>query len=400
MEVASPDTAIEAAPVRASSGARRPVVGIVGGGQLARMTCPAAIALDVDLHVLAASATDSAALVTPHVTVGDPADPAALARLAAGCDVVTFDHELIEPSALRDLAANGHVLRPEPATKLLAQDKGHQRATLTAAGLPVPAHARVAGPEDVRAFADDHGWPVVLKATRGGYDGRGVWFAGDSTEAAAVFADLPDGIELLAEAHVDLAAELAVLVARRPSGDHVVYPIVETIQREGICRELLIPARVEPAIEARARELGAAIAELAGSAGILAIELFVSRDGTLLVNELAARPHNSGHFSIEGARTSQFENHLRAVLDWPLGDPAPTAPAVATANVLGAPDGGDPRGALEEALAVPGAHVHLYGKGPRAGRKLGHVTVLGDALDDVRERAGRAAALLSTGGVR
>jgi 5-(carboxyamino)imidazole ribonucleotide synthase len=285
----------------------------------------------------------------------------------------------------------------------MAVDKSSMRIQLAAAGIAQPAFDVLDGADPLArtdAFAERHGWPVVIKAATGGYDGKGVWPVGSHEEAAVVVeAAQAARTPLLVEEHVAIDAELAVLVARRPGGETVSWPAVETAQVAGVCREVLVPGRLDPAVLAAAGELGRAVAEEAGSVGVLAVELF-SAGGTLLVNEVAARPHNSGHWTIEGAVTSQFENHIRAVLDLPLGMTDPTAPKVASVNVFGAEDASvtetksDER--LARALAVEGAHEHLYGKEPRPGRKLGHVTVLGlDALD-VRRRAWTAALALGT----
>jgi 5-(carboxyamino)imidazole ribonucleotide synthase len=370
-----------------------PTVGIVGAGQLARMTYQASISLGVRVRLLAASAADSAAVVASDVAVGPPTGPA-VDRFAEGCDVLTFDHELVDADQLACLEASGSAVRPSADVVALAQDKRRQRAQLGTLGFPIPPHAPVRDASDLVAFGAEHGWPIVAKARRGGYDGRGVWVL-DGPEAATALVEhtAASGIELLVEAHVPIEQELAVLVARRPGGQAVVYPVVETVQQDGICRELLAPAPVAPELAAAARELGLGIAEAIGVVGVLAVELFRVGD-RLVVNELAARPHNSGHSTIEGCATSQFENHLRAVLDWPLGATTPAAPAVATVNVLGSADGGDPVANLPAALEIEGAHVHLYGKAARPGRKLGHVTALGQDLDETRARARRAAALL------
>jgi 5-(carboxyamino)imidazole ribonucleotide synthase len=351
-----------------------PRVGIVGGGQLARMTHRAAIDLGIDVLVLAASADEAAVRGGAPHRIGSPARLEDLRALAGACDVVTFDHERVPPEHIRALEADGLAVRPGAAAALAAHDKLHARRLLgDELGLPVPAFAPVAGFADVGVFADRHGWPVVLKARRGGYDGRGVHVVADRAAADAV---LRSGGEWLAEAWVPLDLEVAMLVARRPSGETVAYPLCETVQEDGMCRELRVPAPVDADAAAAARDLALRVADGVDATGILAVELFVS-GGRLLVNELALRPHNSGHWTIDGALTSQFENHLRAVLDLPLGDPAPLAPAVATVNVVGAADGGDPRARLAAALAVRGAHVHLYGKTPRPRRKLGHVTAIG-----------------------
>ena len=364
-----------------------PVVGMVGGGQVARMTHQAAIALGLSLRVLAERPDDAAALVAPGVELGGPDDLPALTRFAKTCDVLTFDHEHVPPAQLRALENDGFALRPGSAALLYAQDKLAQRRRLEELGLPVPAYAAVSDISDVTRFAEEHGWPVVLKAVRGGYDGRGVWMLAEPPDA------LPP-TEVYVEQRVPLVHELAVQVARRPSGELRAWPVVETVQQDGICVEVIAPApRISPALAADAERIATRIAVELDVTGLLAVELFEAPGG-LVVNELAMRPHNSGHWSIDGARTSQFEQHLRAVLDWPLGDPAPVAPVAAMVNLLGGPTTDFAR-TLPAALgAVPEAHVHLYGKSPRPGRKLGHVTVVGTDLVAARERARLAVATL------
>lgn len=373
-----------------------PVLGMVGAGQLARMTHQATVGLAIDLRVLAAKADDSAATVSPGASVGSWDDLEDLDDFARGCDVVTFDHELVDPAHLAALEERGHLLRPSAAAERWAQDKRHQRSELHAAGYPVPRHAPVTDAGELVAFGDATGWPVVAKAVRGGYDGRGVWVLGDAAQARRLVADATAaGTELLAEEFIDLERELAVAVVRRPGGEQLRYPVTETVQVDGICVETLAPAPVDAEVAAAATELAGQVVEHVGGVGIVAVELFLATDGRLLVNELALRPHNSVHWSLEGARTSQFQNHARAVLDLPLGATTLTAPAVATVNVLGPADGSDPRSRLADALAVPGVAVHLYGKDARPGRKLGHVTAVGDEPDDVRRRARQAAGMLT-----
>lgn len=369
-------------------------VGFVGAGQLARMAQQAAIPLGLRLRLLAESTDDSAAQVVPDVVVGDYRNLDDLLAFAKGCDVVTFDHELTDPQHLAELAAAGAQLVPSPQTKRFAQDKRHQRATLGGLGIPVPRNRSVADLVDVEGLAADAGWPVVLKAVRGGYDGRGVWVVAGASEAGEVLRDAASaGIELIGEAFVPIERELAVMVARRPSGESAIYPVVETVQSSGICNEVIAPAPVSPDVAQAARDLAGRIADAVEATGILAVELFSTADG-LLLNEVAARPHNSGHWSIEGAVTSQFANHLRAVCDLPLGATDPTSPVSVMVNVLGRADGADPADLLPAVLEDPDVHVHLYGKTARPGRKLGHVTVCGDDLNDVRERARLAAATL------
>jgi len=387
--VHAPDATLEVAV--AAGGLRSPRVVMIGAGQLARMTHQAAISLALDFTVVAASADDAAVRAGAPWRRADPNAYAELEAAVAGADVVTFDHERIPPEHLQQLAAGGYNLQPKPAAKLFAQDKAHQRGELARLGFPVPEFAVVADAASARAFARRHGWPLVAKPPRGGYDGRGVFVVADETELERL---LGEQGTLLLEARLDLVAELAVLTARSTNGEAVVYPVVETVQVDGMCREIIVPARVSDAQRTEAQQLALAISEAIGATGVVALELFCTRAG-LLVNELALRPHNSGHYTIEGCVTSQFEQHLRAVVGWPLGSTELVAPAVATVNVVGPPDGSDPRAALPHALAtVRDVHVHLYGKGPRPGRKLGHVTVLAANPDEALARARRAAAVL------
>ncbi|CAB4913499.1 unannotated protein [freshwater metagenome] len=368
-----------------------PTVAMVGAGQLARMTHRAAIDLGVELRVLAAAPDDPAVLAGATHLIGSPEDLGDLRRLADGADVVTFDHERIPPELLQALEGEDVRLAPPAAAKLLAQDKAHQRRVLAELGLPVPPFALVHSREETEAFAAQHGWPLVAKAPRGGYDGRGVAIVKDAAAAPEL---LGDGV--LLEPLLALECELAVLVARTAAGDEVVYPVAETVQRDAMCREIRVPAAIAPDLAAQAGAFALEIARDAGVVGLMALELFVV-DGRLLVNEVALRPHNSGHFTIEGTCTSQFEQHLRAVLGWPLGLTDLLAPAVVTVNVVGPPDGGEPDDHLARALGVPGVHVHLYGKDPAAGRKLGHVTACGQDMDEVAARAREAASILEGG---
>jgi 5-(carboxyamino)imidazole ribonucleotide synthase len=379
-----------------------PVVGMVGAGQLARMTQQAAIALGQSLHVLAASPDDGAALVCHDVTVGDHRSLPDLLAFAAGCDVVTFDHEHVPNEFVRKLAEAGHTVHPGAGALLFAQDKLAMRERLNALGVPCPEWAALPGARAATVMADFaalSGWPLVLKAARGGYDGKGVWLVADEAEAAPV---LGSGVELLVEELVPIKRELAAVVARSPFGQGAAWPVVETVQSGGICVEVLAPAPGLTAAQAdEAHSVALGLAERLGVVGVLAVEMFETPDGDLLVNELAMRPHNSGHWTIEGARTSQFEQHLRAVLDYPLGATNPTAPAIAMANILAGPDGVEPDGIDERVhhcmARWPAAKIHLYGKTLRPGRKVGHVTVLGDDLDRVRAAATSAARYLSEG---
>jgi 5-(carboxyamino)imidazole ribonucleotide synthase len=370
-----------------------PVVGVVGGGQLARMMAPAAIGLGVRLRVLARDAADSAAQVVPDVEVGDERDLDALRRFAKGCDVLTFDHEQVPTEHLRALQQEGVVVRPDPAALVHAQDKALMRARTGELGLPSPRWTLVADAEALRAFGDGVGWPVVLKQPRGGYDGKGVRLVGDADDARDWLGSLAAGASLLAEERVPFERELAVLVARSPHGQAAVYPVVETVQVDGICTEVLAPADVGAERAVEAQEVALRIAEGLGVTGVMAVEMFDTGTG-VLVNELAMRPHNSGHWTIEGARTSQFEQHLRAVLDLPLGSTSMTAPKVAMANVLGGEIEDMYAGYLHCMAHDPGVRLHMYGKAVRPGRKVGHVTALGEDAAEVRARAVHAAAFL------
>ena len=388
------EMATELATATSRPGARVPVVGMVGAGQLARMTCQAAIALGIRFRVLAGAADESAAQVCAGTQLGDYRSLDDLLAFGGGCDVVTFDHEHVPGPHLTALEQAGLQVRPGPGALHYAQDKRAMRERITGLGIACPRSATVTSLDDVRDFAGRSGWPVALKAVTGGYDGKGVWVCGNPDEAADVLAH---GLDLLAEEYVGFERELAVLVARSPSGQVAVYPVVQTIQRDGICREVLAPAPLLAEDTAlAAQQLGIAIAAGIGVTGMLAVELFETPAG-LLVNELAMRPHNSGHWTIEGARTSQFEQHLRAVLDLPLGTPTAAAPHVVMANVLGGDDP-DLHGRLIHVMAAdPGVKVHLYGKEVRPGRKIGHVTVLGDDVEGLRDRARRAASYLRHG---
>jgi 5-(carboxyamino)imidazole ribonucleotide synthase len=421
-----------------------PVVGMVGAGQLARMTAQAAIGLGIAFRVLADVADDSAAQVCASTEVGDYRSAADVVAFGARCDVVTFDHEHVPGAHLTALERVTEV-RPGGEALRYAQDKGAMRARLSALGIGCPRYRPVASLDDVIAFAADvravsvqpapgpafsgpafpgpafpgpavpgpavpgpafpgpafpgpaassTGWPVVLKATSGGYDGKGVWICADPDAAASVLAH---GISLLAEEHVAFDRELAVLVARSPKGQGAVYPVVQTIQQDGICREVIAPAPdLDPDIAIEAQRLGLIIAAELGVTGLLAVELFQT-GSVLTVNELAMRPHNCGHWTIDGARTSQFEQHLRAILDLPLGVPELVAASAVMVNVLGGDDPDLYSRLVHVMAADPGMKVHLYGKPVRPGRKVGHVTVAGRDVEKLRDRAWRAANYLSLG---
>ena len=384
---------------------RTPLVAMVGGGQLARMTHQAAIALGQTLRVLATAADEPAAQVTPDVVIGSHTNLEDLRRVAAGADALTFDHEHVPIDLLDKLIAEGVNVAPPPQALAHAQDKLVMRRRLEALGAPVPRYASVDTVDDVDALIQRLGGPVVVKAVRGGYDGRGVRMARDLAEAREIAGRLlASRVPVLVEERVAIRRELSALVARSPFGQGAAWPVVETVQRDGICVLVIAPAPELPdGLASAAQQLALRLAAELGVVGVLAVELFETADGVLLVNELAMRPHNSGHWTMDGARTSQFEQHLRAVLDYPLGGTDAIAPVTVMANVLGAAR--QPAMTYDERLhhlfaRMPDARVHLYGKAELPGRKVGHINFLGTDMADLaqlRERAELAAHWLSHG---
>jgi 5-(carboxyamino)imidazole ribonucleotide synthase len=370
-------------------------VGIIGGGQLARMMHAASIGLGINVRLLAEGPDTSAAQVVHDVTVGDYTDPATVRSFAAACDVVTFDHEHVPTVLLRDLESAGVAVRPGPAALVHAQDKAIMRDRLTALGAPCPASRVVPDAATLVAFGDDMGWPIVAKTSRGGYDGKGVWRLDSADQASLPFERLSDGVQIIGEEFVDFTRELSALVVRSPFGQAAAYPISESVQRNGICVETTTPA---PGLDneqaTAAQQLALMIAHELGVVGMLAVELMQRADGSVVVNELAMRPHNTGHWTIDGAHTSQFENHLRAVLDLPLGDPSSKETWTVMANIFGGRID-DLASALLHCFARDRRlRVQLYGKQIRPGRKVGHVTACGDDLEQTRQRARHAARYL------
>jgi 5-(carboxyamino)imidazole ribonucleotide synthase len=361
------------------------------------MTAAPAAALGIGFKVLAIDPQESAAQVVADVTLGHHDDLEALRRLAEGCAVVTFDHEHVPPDHLRALQELGVDVRPGPDALVHAQDKITMREALERAGIPCPKWRRIDTADDVDAVGEALGWPFVLKVSRGGYDGRGVWMVDDADQARQVMAGttLAPGARWLAEERVPFTRELAAQVARSPHGQAVAYPVVRTVQVDGMCSEVVAPCPdLSEDAALQAQRIALEIARALDVTGMLAVELFDTPTG-IVVNELAMRPHNSGHWSIDGAVTSQFENHLRAVLDLPLGDPRSIAPWSVMVNIVGPADVSDLPELYEAYRHVlardPGVKVHLYGKGIRPGRKLGHVTLVGDDLPSLLSRAHHAA---------
>ena len=356
-----------------------PTVGVVGGGQLARMMAPVAINLGVKLHVLA-EAEDVSATTAATFTVGDYKDYDTLAAFADDVDVITFDHEHVPTEHLQRLQEAGVALAPGPEALVYAQDKLVMRAKMAELGLPQPAWRSVASVDELLTAGEEIGFPVVLKTPRGGYDGKGVWVL-DSAEEACQTHEWFDGDHsaLLVEAKVDFRSELSAQIARSTTGETVTYPVVETIQTDGVADIVKAPApRLDATTDHAARSAAETIAEGVGVTGMLAVELFHTpdTDAGFMINELAMRPHNTGHWTQDGALTSQFEQHLRAVLGLPLGATDPVAPYTVMKNYLGA-ENHDLYGAFPLAMQkYPAAKIHAYGKSVRPGRKIGHVNVL------------------------
>ncbi len=374
-------------------------LGIIGGGQLARMTAIAALPLGVDVVVLEQNPHSPAARLSPDCVVGDWADQDTLLRSAADCEVVTLENEFVDAAALGVLERAGKQVFPSAACIAVTQDKFRQKSALQGAGLAVPGFRAVASPRDVLAAADGFGWPLVLKTRRNGYDGKGNFTLRSAADVATGWEVLGGGTnELMVEAFFPFVRELAVIVTRGRDGSTAVYPVVETMQRDHICHLVKAPAGIPDELAGRAAALARRAVEVVGGVGSFGVEMFLSAAGDLAINELAPRVHNSGHYTIEACACSQFENHVRAVLGWPLGDPRMVAPAAVMVNLLGNDkSSGQPRG-LDAALRVTGARVHLYGKrmsGP--GRKMGHITVLADAVAAAQAAAERAAALITFG---
>ncbi len=377
-----------------------PRLGIIGGGQLARMTALAALPLGCEVVVLEKNPLSPGARLAPLSMVGDWEDPEVVVELAERVDVVTLENEFVPAGMLRHLEERRHRVFPTAATLALTQDKLVQKQTLATAGVPVPRFRAVDSVAELPAVGREWGWPLVLKARRNGYDGKGNVTVRSESEAAAAWVRLGGPArELYVEEFWPFTRELAVIITRGRQGETAAYPVVETIQRNHVCHEVRAPAEVAPGTAAQAVDLALRAVAAVGAVGSFGVELFLGAAGQLAINELAPRVHNSGHYTIEACLCSQFENHVRAVFGWPLGSTRLVRPAAVMLNLLGVGEGSGRVDGLPEALSVPGAHVHLYGKaasGP--GRKLGHVTALGDSVAEARAIAARAAAALRFGG--
>jgi 5-(carboxyamino)imidazole ribonucleotide synthase len=396
MPVHGRDVGVSMAP----RGLAYPRLGVIGGGQLARMTALAAVQLGCEVVLLDRNDSGPAAQLTARSLVGDWNDAEALLRLAAQVDVVSIENEFVDPDALEVIETTGRRLHPSTATLRRVQDKLIQKQTLARAGLPAPRFAAVEDPHELAAFGSETGWPVVLKTRRNGYDGKGNYTVDSAADIYKAWNALGgEHHALYVEAYCNFACELAVIVTRAADGSVAEYPVVETVQRNHICHLVRAPAPVPGEISRKAASLARRAIEVIEGVGSFGVELFLTRDGQVLVNEIAPRVHNSGHYTIEGCLCSQFENHVRAVLGWPLGSPAMVAPAAVMGNLLGSGSGpGAPQG-MARALQICGAHFHIYGKATSlAGRKMGHVTALGKNLEEAEAIARQAADLVRFGG--
>lgn len=356
-------------------------VGVLGGGQLALMMYEASLRLNISLRILAASPEDAVCRVVPDCVIGSPFDRQTVLDFAQGCDVITLDHEQVDADILREVQQMGVAVHPDPKTVRISVDKAAQRTAFANAGLPQSEFVIARDFEQLQLAAEKFGYPFVLKPARGGYDGRGVFIIQSEADLAA----WKSFDEVVLEPLLDLTAEAAVQVARRPTGEKVVYPVVHTEQVDGMCRTVDLPSGLAPAIEKKIEDIALSIADLLDITGIFAVEFFICGND-VFINEIATRPHNSGHHTIDTCVTSQFENHLRAVLDLPLGSPAAKVNAAVMANLVGTEDGSV---GLRDALPADVA-VHLYGKTPRPGRKLGHVTAIGQTVNEAMEKVERA----------
>jgi len=368
-------------------------LGILGGGQLAQMTTQAAISLGIETAIFERKPDSPASRLTHHHVHGDWTDEAVLRQFADLCDVITLENEFVDAQVLAQLEAWGKPVYPSAQTLGTVQDKLRQKQTMQSADIPLPPFVGVAAPADVLAAAEQFDWPLVLKSRRDGYDGYGNATLSGPDDVAAAFAQLQTAKgALLVEGWVPFVRELAVMVLRGRDGETRTYPVVETVQRDHICHVVRAPAAISADVREKARLIALKAVQAIDGVGVFGVELFELEDGRVLYNEIAPRPHNSGHYTIEGCVTSQFENHIRAVLGWPLGSTELVKPAAVMVNVLGGFQGGAPADAAAPALTVPGAHVHLYAKRDvRPGRKMGHVTALAETIDAAEQTARQAA---------
>ena len=364
-------------------------IGILGGGQLAKMTAVAAAQLGIESLVWSTTEGQPALQACTRSVIGSLDNPSVQDRIIDGSDVITLENEFIPATILHQLQARGGTVLPSPESVAVVQDKWTQKSALAAQGLPVAEGRALTDISDIAAVERDLGFTLAVKTRRLGYDGHGTFRTESAAELAALFQTLnPSPDLLMAERSVSFSREISVLVTRAGNDALVTYPVVETRQPQLVCEEVLAPAPLPNAGSVRAKEIAERAVRALNLVGTAAVEMFMLADGLVLINEIAPRPHNSGHFSIEACQTSQFENHVRAITDLPLGSAAMQSPAAVMVNILGRLEGPITPTDLAPALAVEGAHVHLYGKSvSRPMRKLGHITVMAPTLEQARERA-------------
>ena len=374
-------------------------IGIIGGGQLAKMTALAGLQLGCNVVVLERKSEGPAIHLASHSFVGDWDNPDDLIRLARHSDVVTLENEFVDANGLAVLEKNGHPLIPGSACIAKVQDKLIQKQTLSDAGLPVPGFHSIKSRDEIKKIANKIGWPLVVKARRNGYDGKGNATVNNEHEIDAAWSKLDgDHRSLYVEAFCPFKSELAIIITTAANGESVAYPLVESVQHDHICHIIRAPARVSENTLITATDIAKQAVKAVGGTGSFGVEMFLTEDNQVLINELAPRVHNSGHYTIEACVCSQFENHVRAVLGLPLGSTTMMKPAAVMINLLGQGNGpGYPAG-LQQALAIPGVHIHIYGKDKSmTGRKMGHITALGDTIEEAETRAQQAADLLKFG---
>jgi 5-(carboxyamino)imidazole ribonucleotide synthase len=397
-DIAQPQPVLARLPARQPKAAH--TLGIIGGGQLAKMLAQSALQFGCEVVVLERNEHSPAACLASETVIGDWDNPDTLLKLGSLVDVVTIENEFVDADSLAALEQFGHPLFPTATTIRTVQDKLLQKQALAAANLPVARFVSTPDKAAVSAAAGEFGWPLVLKKRRNGYDGKGNFTLHSANDIDAAWTQLGGETNALyAEEFCPFKLELAVMIARSRSGAVADYPVVETVQLNHICQAVMAPASVSPALTIRAIEAAREAVQAVAHVGVMGVEMFLTQDDKIWINELAPRVHNSGHYTIEACVCSQFENHIRAVMGWPLGPATMRTPAAVMINLLGTERGsGAPRG-LSEALAVPGAHVHVYGKSVSApGRKMGHVTALGEDITDAIQTAQRAANLIRFGG--
>ncbi len=373
-----------------------PTIGIIGGGQLAQMLYQSAISLGIEAHVFVSASDEAAPKYFHDITKASSEiwTPSELYHFAEKCDAVTFDHELVSPNIVRELEKRGCLMLPTASTLELSANKANQRERLSQLGCNLPPYQICNTQSEVVSFARRNGWPIVVKPSTGGYDGRGVFIVDSELDLTPLFNGLSAHLPFVVERHLALDSEGAVLAVRSRNGECTTYPMVKTVQIDGMCREVISPGGFPAEMAAEARRIAESIAKELEVVGILAVEFFIVED-KLLVNELAPRPHNTGHITIEANVTSQFENHLRAVTGLPLGSTQLRVPAAAMVNLISNSNSQNVIPFLPQALTIKDASLHLYSKSARKNRKIGHITVTAESVGEALGRARQAIDLLS-----